>query len=145
MPDKIYKKGCGRSCLRCWQNKLKFGSKLGGDVRTKDYNVYRDRKDSNDTYENMEDCDDTMYESYIMDRIKGLNLDETFESSTKIKINNKMGVIHLDDLYLDFIDWYNMNNPNPIKIKKKIILQNMINYIPREQMRGKIIYNVAFI
>lgn len=25
MPDKRYKRGCGRRCLCCWQNKLKHG------------------------------------------------------------------------------------------------------------------------
>ena len=28
MPDKNYKKGCGKSCIRCWKNKLKHGNKL---------------------------------------------------------------------------------------------------------------------
>lgn len=28
MPDKRYKRGCGRECLRCWRNKLKHGNKL---------------------------------------------------------------------------------------------------------------------
>ena len=26
MPDKIYKRGCGGTCLRCWRNKLKHAS-----------------------------------------------------------------------------------------------------------------------
>jgi len=26
MPDKCYKPRCGRSCLRCWQNKLKHAN-----------------------------------------------------------------------------------------------------------------------
>lgn len=26
MPDKIYKKGCGPGCLKCWTNKLKHAS-----------------------------------------------------------------------------------------------------------------------
>lgn len=26
MPDKIYKRGCGTGCLRCWQNKLKHAN-----------------------------------------------------------------------------------------------------------------------
>jgi hypothetical protein len=28
MPDKRYVKGCGKSCVRCWNNRLKHGSKL---------------------------------------------------------------------------------------------------------------------
>lgn len=28
MPDKIYKKGCGHRCIRCWMNKLEHGNKL---------------------------------------------------------------------------------------------------------------------
>lgn len=26
MPDKYHKQGCGRTCLRCWENKLKHGN-----------------------------------------------------------------------------------------------------------------------
>lgn len=28
MPEKRYVKGCGKSCVRCWQNRLQHGSKL---------------------------------------------------------------------------------------------------------------------
>ena len=28
MPDKLYKRGCGKSCYRCWINKLNHGSRL---------------------------------------------------------------------------------------------------------------------
>lgn len=28
MPDKRYVKGCGKSCTRCWRNRLNHGSKL---------------------------------------------------------------------------------------------------------------------
>lgn len=27
MPDKRYKPGCGRECLRCWRNRLKHGNR----------------------------------------------------------------------------------------------------------------------
>jgi len=26
MPDKIYKKGCGSNCIRCWMNRLKYSN-----------------------------------------------------------------------------------------------------------------------
>lgn len=33
MPDKNYKRGCGKSCLRCWQNKLKHANPhVSGDT-----------------------------------------------------------------------------------------------------------------
>lgn len=38
MPDKRIRKGCGKSCLRCWQNHLKHANKLK-HVRTKAIDV----------------------------------------------------------------------------------------------------------
>ena len=28
MPDKKYAKGCGKSCIKCWENRINHGSKL---------------------------------------------------------------------------------------------------------------------
>lgn len=28
MPDKRYSKGCGKKCIRCWENRLNHGNKL---------------------------------------------------------------------------------------------------------------------
>ena len=28
MPEKSRVPGCGKSCVRCWRNKLKYGNKL---------------------------------------------------------------------------------------------------------------------
>lgn len=28
MPDKIYKRGCGHRCIKCWKNKLNHGNGL---------------------------------------------------------------------------------------------------------------------
>jgi hypothetical protein len=35
MPDKNYKPGCGKTCVRCWRNKLKHGSKQAKAYLTK--------------------------------------------------------------------------------------------------------------
>lgn len=30
MPDKNYKRGCGKGCLRCWRNKMNHANKVKG-------------------------------------------------------------------------------------------------------------------
>ena len=44
MPDKRYTRGCGKSCIRCWINRLNHGSKLKikrfpKAFNTEDYNI----------------------------------------------------------------------------------------------------------
>jgi len=37
MPDKNYKRGCEKSCIRCWRNKLKHA---GGKSAAVNFQVY---------------------------------------------------------------------------------------------------------
>ena len=148
MPDKRYKRGCGRRCLKCWQNKMKHGCKLSGDVRTKNYNVCGDkkkhcyRKKRNYIF-NTWGCND-IYKSYIIDRIEGLDSYDMIHEPV-ITNKNKSNIIHLDDLYLDFMYWYYINNSELPKMNKQTIIEGITYYISKVQMKRKIIYNVKFI
>ncbi len=44
MPDKRYVKGCGKSCVRCWTNRLKHGSKLKKKCFPKHFKENNDEK-----------------------------------------------------------------------------------------------------
>jgi hypothetical protein len=49
MPDKNFKKSCGKSCIRCWENKLNHANKRKGINHKKRYvgHQNKDEFDSN--------------------------------------------------------------------------------------------------
>ena len=67
-----------------------------------------------------------------------------FEKSAR-DLPFKSNIIHLDDLYLDFMYWYYINNSELPKMNKQTIITAITYYIPKVQMRRKIIYNVKFL
>lgn len=85
MPDKKYVKGCGKSCYRCWVNRLNHGSKL----KKKNFPKHFNNEPTKEIYlTNIEEFVDKYIESiYTEDRMNEIdnetNVDDNIIQDSK--------------------------------------------------------------
>ena len=108
MPDKNYKRGCGKNCLRCWRNKLKHANKVKNKpFQDQDYTI-------TGKYDSLDNCDhdDNIYKKYFNERIV---------------ISDKS--IYINDIYDDFREWYLLNKFNKTVPNKKTFVCNIKKFL----------------
>jgi len=108
MPDKNYKRGCGKNCLRCWRNKLKHANKVKNKpFQDQDYTI-------TGKYDSLDNCDhdDNIYKKYFNERIV---------------ISDKS--IYINDIYDDFREWYLLNKFNKTVPNKKTFVCNIKEFL----------------
>ena len=96
MPDKSYNSRCGKSCQRCWRNKLKHGNKLKTPQFPKQ-NVWDQVESSIDTSVESEEEHFSSVQNYITSKLKPYSWSE-------MERKDKLGV-SLFTLYENYREW----------------------------------------
>lgn len=95
MPEKSRVPGCGKSCVRCWRNKLKYGNKLKKKNFPKQNMWYISEKEWNRSDEELSDDEDISF------------VQEYF--NTCVTINYKGKPISFNCIYDDYNNWLSEN------------------------------------
>jgi hypothetical protein len=98
MPDKIYKKGCGGSCIRCWQNKLKHGNKEAKAYIAKQIDTLNSENQWDVTYPEEDEHEDISELSIEMDQKDSIKV-------LKTKIQDQTNIVTgKQELYFDGVE-----------------------------------------
>lgn len=122
MPEKRYAKGCGKSCVRCWVNRLNHGSKLKRKQFPKAFEFHSEDPDETVTYQ-------TLMEEFHDKYITSICTDENMKKVHKGLFGDMK--IHNDNLISFTTDVYNEWLYNEKKIIKKLKPNNLIKEITK--------------
>jgi len=107
MPEKRHVPGCGKSCVRCWRNNLKYGNKLKKKKFPKQnmWNISNFQWNLSD-----EEQSDDEYISFIKEYF-----------NTCVIKNYKGKPIPFNKIYEDYNDWLSKNKQTRDNNQKKFI------------------------
>jgi hypothetical protein len=131
MPDKRYKKGCGKNCVKCWINKLEHGNKLKKKNFPKKFK--EEEEINNEVYEN--DLEE-FYSKYI---IRGYNFNKMEKIDKIIKqvsktIYNKNLINNLIESYKSWLFTYKNKKIKKINSNRFI---NDLKYYDKNRLNRK--------
>ena len=132
MPDKRYKKGCGKNCIACWQNKLKHGNKLKKKNFPKKFKEVEEI--TNEVYEN--DLEEFYCKYIIEDYINKIEKIDKIKKKVSISIYNKNLINDLIESYKSWLFTYKKKNIKKINSNRFI---NELKYYDKNRFNSKFI------
>lgn len=130
MPDKRYKKGCGKSCVRCWINKLEHGNKLKKKNFPKKFKEVEEI--INEVYEN--DLEEFYCKYIIEDYINKIQKIDKISKKVSKSIYNKNLINDLIESYKSWIFTYKKKNIKKINSNRFI---NELKYYDKNRFNSK--------
>ena len=130
MPEKRYARGCGKTCIRCWINRLNHGSKLKKKQFPKAFEFDSEDSDENVKYQTLMEEFHDKYIKCICNRENMNKVDRGLFGDMKI---------HNDNLISFTTDVYNEWLYKEKKITKKIKPNNLIKEITKSCILADVI------